>query len=76
MLYVVYCHIDELLTFEPKNASDLQKSRFMRQGPYSYKLGKTGYVTRIVTELEQYLLAHHISEKHKPYDPKQRCLQL
>jgi len=74
MLYVVYCHIEELEYADPSLAAKIRSHGALTEGPYAYKLTKTGYVLRATTKLSWALSAHKITAKHKPYDPKQTKL--
>jgi len=64
MLYVVYCHIDELEVWEPEVAKELRQKKTTDRGPYHYHLGRSGYVKRIPIDLKQFLYNHSHTERY------------
>jgi len=64
MLYVVYCTIDDLESFQPALAEKLRETADVEEGPYAYHLGKTGYVLRVAKELKAFLYEHNLVERY------------
>lgn len=67
MLYTQTCRIDELEPFEPDIAKRLREEIEFEDGPYWYKMAKSGRVYRCLKELKAEYKRGHITEKPKPY---------
>jgi len=74
LLYVTYCRIDDLESFEPELAARLRKEINLVDGGYFYHLTKSGYVHRTTKELKDFILKRGLHEtpthSHKRYNPK------
>jgi len=79
-LYVQYCRIDELMTWNPDLAKELQQKKYVFKDGVKYKLKPNGYIERIDAflcahpEPDNPSIAEPHCEKHKAkligYDPK------
>ncbi len=74
MLYTQTCRIEEVEPFEPDIAKRLREEIEFEQGPYWYKMAKSGRVYRVLKEMKAEYKRGHITEK--PKDPYQTKLKV
>lgn len=78
--YAMYCTLDELKVFEPKNfelLKDLIKGEFREIGSYSYWLrGRTPHLYRILTDLISYAKGNQTEKPKNKHQSGHGQLQL